>query len=536
VLDGHEPGTGGGATPLRHTSIQHAGRLDRSIGATSPGQSEEFRDFRQRLLQVVDERTLELVARRRLKKRPKGRSWLVRRLLLIADLLGLTLAFLTSAVLSGTIGSAGWMTFSILALSLPAWIVGAKLFGLYRDDETRTDHTTLDDLARVFLLISVGALPFALVTGYSGGEMTAVLLFWVLGVTLVTLGRTAARSISRRTRAYLQNTVIVGAGDIGQLVARKLLQHPEYGINLVGLVDSDPKARRSDLHHLTLLGTPDELPAIVRALSIERVIIAFSQEASDKTIALIRSLRDVEVQVDIVPRFFEAIGPKVDVHTLEGVPLLSLPPAALSPSSRLMKRSVDLVGATIGLVVATPLILVIALLIWLDSGLPIIFRQRRLGMGLEQFTILKFRTMRRGTGDGAHRAALAVSMDSNGREADNGLYKPDQSQEITRVGTWLRKTSLDELPQLVNVLRGEMSLVGPRPSLPYEIEHFAPHHFERFSVPPGITGLWQVTARAQSTWREAIEMDVAYVRDWSIGLDIWLICRTPVQMLRLKTR
>jgi lipopolysaccharide/colanic/teichoic acid biosynthesis glycosyltransferase len=157
-------------------------------------------------------------------------------------------------------------------------------------------------------------------------------------------------------------------------------------------------------------------------------------------------------------------------------------------------------------------------------------------MGLEQFTILKFRTMRQGTGDGAHRAALAVSMDSNGREADNGLYKPDQPQQVTRVGTWLRKTSLDELPQLVNVIRGEMSLVGPRPSLPYEIEHFAPHHYERFSVPPGITGLWQVTARSQSTWREAIEMDVAYVRDWSIGLDIWLICRTPVQMLRLKTR
>lgn len=484
----------------------------------------------------MDGRTLELLERRRRKKSPKGRSWLVRRLLLGADLLGLTLAFLISASLSETLGSDGWKGFSFFALSLPAWIVGAKLFGLYRDDETRADHTTLDDLARVFLLVSTGALPFALLTGYAHGDMTEVLLFWILGVTLVTTGRTLARSVSRRTPAYLQNTVIVGAGDIGQLIARKLLQHPEYGINLVGLVDSNPKERRSDLGHLTLLGTPDELPEIVRALSIERVIIAFSHDASDKTIALIRSLRDVEVQVDIVPRFFEAIGPKVDVHTLEGVPLLGLPPAVLSPSSRVLKRSVDLIGATIGLIVATPLIAVIAVLIWLDSGLPIIFRQKRLGMGLEQFTILKFRTMRQGTGDGAHRAALAVSMDSNGRGAVNGLYKSDQPQEVTRVGTWLRKTSLDELPQLVNVLRGEMSLVGPRPSLPYETEHFAPHHFERFSVPPGITGLWQVTARAQSTWREAIEMDVAYVRDWSIGLDIWLICRTPVQMLRLKTR
>ena len=424
----------------------------------------------------------------------------------------------------------------IFALSLPAWVVGAKLFGLYRDDETRADHTTLDDLARVFLLVSVGALPFALLTGYSNGEMTEVLVFWILGVALVTIGRSAARSMARRTPAYLQNTLIVGAGDIGQLVARKLLQHPEYGINLVGLVDSNPKERRSDLRHLTILGTPEELPQIVRALSIDRVIIAFSHDASDKTIALIRSLRDFEVQVDIVPRFFEAIGPKVDVHTLEGLPLVGLPPVALSPSSLLIKRSVDLVGATIGLVVAAPLIAVISCLIWLDSGRPVIFRQTRLGLERRQFTILKFRTMRNGTGVDAHREALAASMDQRPGEADGGLYKSNRPQEVTRVGSWLRKTSLDELPQLVNVLRGEMSLVGPRPSLPYEIEHFAPHHFERFAVPPGITGLWQVTARAQSTWREAIEMDVAYVRDWSIGLDIWLICRTPVQMLRLKTR
>ena len=487
----------------------------------------------ERLLQVVDERTLELLERRRRKRRPKGRGWLVRRLLLLADLLGLSLAFLLSAALSETLGR---MEFAIFLLSLPAWVVAAKLFGLYRDDEAQTDHSTLDDLARVFLLVTVGALPFALLKGYSDGNPTQVLLFWILGVLLVTIGRATARVISRRTQAYVQNAVIVGAGDIGQLVARKLLQHPEYGINLVGLVDRNPKQRRADLRHLTLLGTPDELPQIVRALSIERVIIAFSRDASDETVALIRSLKDLEVQVDIVPRFFEAIGPKVDVHTLEGLPLLGLPPAVLSPSSRVIKRSVDLVGATIGLVLTVPLFAVISCLIWLDSGRPVIFRQRRLGMGTKEFTIFKFRTMRQGTDDGAHRAAIEATMDPHAREADEGLYKPNGNGAVTRVGAWLRQTSLDELPQLVNVLRGEMSLVGPRPSLPYETEHFAPHHFERFAVQPGITGLWQVTARAQSTWREAIEMDVAYVRDWSIGLDIWLLCRTPLQMLRLKTR
>jgi exopolysaccharide biosynthesis polyprenyl glycosylphosphotransferase len=489
----------------------------------------------ERLLQVVDERTYDLIERRRRAARPKSRSWLIRRLLLVADLLGLTLAFLLAALVSPSGGVDTWIGFVIFVASLPAWVVGAKLFGLYHEDEARTDHSTLDDLARVFLLVTVGAFSFALLMGYSHRDMTDVLLFWIFGVALVTVGRVAARIASRRTPIYLQNTLIVGAGDIGQLIARKLLQHPEYGINLVGFVDANPKERRPDLDHLTLLGTPDELSQIVRTLNVERVIVAFSRDASDKTLDLVRMLRESRVQIDIVPRLFEVIGPKVDVHTLEGLPLVGLSPVVLSPSSRLLKRSVDLIGASIGLVVVAPLFALIAGLMWRDSGRPIFFRQKRLGLDRKEFTILKFRTMRRGTDDRAHRAALESLMDTRAKDSD-GLYKPNREDAVTRVGAWLRKTSLDELPQLVNVLRGEMSLVGPRPSLPYEIEHFAPHHFERFLVQPGLTGLWQVTARAQSTWHEAIEMDVAYVRNWSIVLDLWLICRTPLQLLRLKTR
>jgi exopolysaccharide biosynthesis polyprenyl glycosylphosphotransferase len=489
----------------------------------------------ERLLQVVDERTYDLIERRRRSARPKGRSWLIRRLLLIADVLGLTLGFLFAALVSSPGWADTWIGFAIFVASLPAWVVGAKLFGLYHEDEARTDHSTLDDLARVFLLVTVGAFCFALLMGYSHRNMTDVLLFWIFSVVLVTAGRVAARIVSRRTPIYLQNTVIVGAGDIGQLIARKLFQHPEYGINLVGFVDASPKERRPDLADLTVLGTPDELPQIVRTLNVERVIVAFSQDSAGQTVNLVRALRESEVQIDIVPRLFEVIGPKVDVHTVEGLPLVGLSPVVLSPSSRLLKRSVDIVGASIGLIVAAPMFALIAGLIWQDSGRPIFFRQKRLGLDRKEFTILKFRTMRRGTDDSAHRAALESVMDTRAKDS-TGLYKANREDVVTRVGAWLRKTSLDELPQLVNVLRGEMSLVGPRPSLPYEIEHFAPHHFERFLVQPGLTGLWQVTARAQSTWREAIEMDVAYVRNWSIGLDLWLICRTPLQVLRLKTR
>jgi lipopolysaccharide/colanic/teichoic acid biosynthesis glycosyltransferase len=190
------------------------------------------------------------------------------------------------------------------------------------------------------------------------------------------------------------------------------------------------------------------------------------------------------------------------------------------------------VGASVGLVVAAPLLAYLALRIKRDSPGPILFRQKRLGMNMKQFTALKFRTMKVGTDPHAHRDYVAATMTASAAPEENGVYKLDRSDAITPFGRWLRRTSLDELPQLVNVLRGDMSLVGPRPCLAYETESFAPHHFERFLVPAGMTGFWQVTARANSTFGEALEMDVAYARGWSLGLDVRLLLRTPIQVLR----
>ena len=151
---------------------------------------------------------------------------------------------------------------------------------------------------------------------------------------------------------------------------------------------------------------------------------------------------------------------------------------------------------------------------------------------MEEFTTLKFRTMRVDTDDSAHREYIRQTMSADAAVGSNGLYKLDQDDRVTPFGRWLRKTSLDELPQLINVFRGDMSLVGPRPCIPYEVESFEPHHFERFLVPQGLTGLWQVTARARSTFGEALELDVAYARGWSLGLDLVLLCKTPFQLLR----
>jgi exopolysaccharide biosynthesis polyprenyl glycosylphosphotransferase len=488
---------------------------------------------------VSDERILALLERKRTTRRRRQRGWLMRRLLLVADMLGYVIAVAAIELLYGSRGAPDAVPLAVelglFAIGLPAFLVGAKLFGLYDRDEERADHSTSDDLLRVFLLFTVGVFLMTRLPALAGSvdpDLAKFTAFWALGIVVVTAAREAARAVGRHDADYLQNTVIVGAGDVGQLVARKVLHHPEYGLNLVGFVDDSPLERRSFLEHLPVQGDLGELPRLVRDNDVDRVIFAFSGNPHNELLALIRQLRDVGVQVDLVPRLFEVIGPKVDIHTVEGVALIGLPPVRPSRSARALKRSVDAVGASVLLLASAPLFAIVALLIKLDSKGPVFFRQVRLGEGMREFRVLKFRTMGVQTSDDDHRRYIATIARSEAAPEAGGLFKLSREDTVTRVGRWLRQTSLDELPQLLNVLRGDMSLVGPRPCLAYELDHFAPHHFERFLVPAGLTGLWQVTARAHSTFVEALDMDVLYAQSFSFGLDIRLLCRTPLQLFR----
>ena len=466
------------------------------------------------------------------------RGWLIRRLLVAADLCGLAAAFVITDVALGLGARFGEIApvlelFVFLA-TLPVWIITAKLYGLYDRDEERTDHSTIDELAGVFHVVSLGVwLVFAVgwLTHMATPDPRRLLLFWASATLLVTFARATARTIAHRSASFQQRALIVGGGDVGQLVARKLLQHPEYGITVVGVVDERPKERRDDISSLTLIGRPSQLPDLVTRHGVDRVIFAFSNATHAETLKLVRSLDDHDVQIDLVPRLFEIVGPRASLHTVEGLPLVGLSPVRLSPSSRMIKRTVDVAGALVGLALAAPLFLYAAWRIRRESPGPILFRQTRLGLNEQEFTMLKFRTMHLNTDDQAHRDYIKSISHAKATPQRNGLYKLDRSSAIFPFGQWLRKTSLDEVPQLINVLRGEMSLVGPRPCLAYEVEHFEPHHMERFAVPPGMTGLWQVTARAHATFAEALDMDVSYVRGWSLGLDLSLLCRTPLQIL-----
>lgn len=472
-------------------------------------------------------------------ERLRRRGWLVRRMLVLADLLGLLLAFVLAQAIFGGGGEPDALSAAreqLLFLgTLPVWVIVARLAGLYDRDEERTDHSTVDDLVGVFHLVTASTWLLFVGTWLTSAAQPDVMkltLFWALAVVLVTSGRAIARTYCRRRIEYVQNTIIVGAGDVGQLIARKLLQHHEYGINVVGLVDDSPKERRGDLEHLTLLGGVENLRELVETFDVERVVVAFSNDAPERTLEVIRTLSDLEVQIDVVPRLFEIVNPKVTIHTVEGLPLIGLPPVKLSRSSAWLKRAMDVSGAAIGLLLTAPLFAYAAWRIKRESPGPVFFRQTRLGRDMREFTALKFRTMTLDADHDAHREYIRETMSSKALPRTNGLYKLERQDTITRFGRWLRKTSLDELPQLINVLRGDMSLVGPRPCIPYETEFFAPHHFERFLVPQGLTGLWQVTARARSTFGEALDMDVAYARGWSLGLDLRLLWRTPRQLVR----
>ena len=469
------------------------------------------------------------------------RGWLLRRLLLGADLIGLATAYLITEGLFTYVGHSPTDRVSrraellvFLAL-LPVWVGVAHLAGLYDRDSERNDHSTVDDLVGVFNVLTAGTwlvYVTAWVTKAINPGPSRLLSFWALAIGCIVLARAGARSVGKRTKDYMQNTVIVGAGHVGQLVARKVMQHPEYGINLLGFVDALPRERRPDLGTLTLLGDTDDIQALVQEHEVERVIIAFSNDSHETILELVRRLEGLNVQIDVVPRLFEIVGPKVTIHSIESLPLVGIPPTNLPRSAKTMKRLIDIVVASVTFVLLLPLFLYIAIRVKLDSPGPIFFRQERVGGYMRTFTTLKFRTMYVNTDPARHQAYIATTLSSASSIGENGLYKLSQTDSITPFGAWLRKTSLDELPQLINVIRGDMSLVGPRPCIPYEIEHFTPHQFVRFAVPAGVTGLWQVTARARSSFGEALEMDTAYVRGWSLGLDFRLLCRTPLAVLR----
>jgi exopolysaccharide biosynthesis polyprenyl glycosylphosphotransferase len=321
-----------------------------------------------------------------------------------------------------------------------------------------------------------------------------------------------------------RRVLVVGTGPIAHDVSQMVRSHAWAGLSLAGFVTGNGSTDPADSALTPILGTIDETAGIVETQQINEVLIALPSEAQVDMRNLVHELQWQPVNIRIVPDYFDLAFLHVQVEDFGGMPLLTLKEPSLTPFQRVVKRAFDLIVTGAGLIVALPAMAVIALAIRADSPGPVIFKQERIGEGGRPFVMHKFRTMVAG----AERLQdEVITYDDQG----NILHKHADDPRITRVGRFLRRTSLDELPNIYNILRGEMSLVGPRPEMPWLVEKYKPWQRKRFEVPQGMTGWWQISGRADKPMHLHTEEDLFYIRNYSLWLDIQILWRTVAAVL-----
>ena len=466
----------------------------------------------------------------------RSRGWLVKRMLVLADVLGLATAFVLTEYLAASPdpGQAGMLQeVAVFLAVIPAWVLAAKLYGLYDRDEDRADHSTGDELVGVFNAISIGAwvlVAIAVATDLIYVDLPKIFLFWVLAIVFVSTARAVARAICRRLPAYTQRTLIVGTGRVGHRVARQIRDHPEYGLELVGFVDVSPG--RGEHAHLDVpvLGRPEDLPTLVERDQIDRVIFAFSSESHDTLLPAVRACRELPARIDVVPRFFDAMGAGVTVHSLGGMALVGLGPRACrarrrssrgpSTSRSARQRSCSSLPPLRSSPCSS------------SSTRPVRSTSARCEWGLAIVRSACASSARWWSAPTSLKCEIGHLNHYAVNGGDTRMFKAKDDPRTTRVGRVLRRFSLDELPQLVNVLKGDMSMVGPRPLILDEDQHIADWGRRRLDLKPGITGPWQVLGRNGIPLDEMVTMDYLYVTNWSLMRDVVLMLRTVPAVVR----
>jgi exopolysaccharide biosynthesis polyprenyl glycosylphosphotransferase len=430
-----------------------------------------------------------------------GPEPLLRRMLAVGDVLAVAAA----AVVVGFWGSSSAASF-LLVLSAPIWVVTAKLAGLYDRDQRTLRHLTVDELPwLVVWTLSSSALLTLLLAPFPGLDMSSQdrLLVWGTALGLAFVFRAGMRALWRRV-TQPQRVLIVGDGPLAQAVVRKLELFPDIHAEIAGRIES-----------CSLLG--ERLGEVGR--NVDRIVIACSELNENLLETLLPFCRLHAVKLTIVPPTRGMFGTATNLTHIADLPLLDYNTWDISRTTLALKRALDIVLAVLGLVVALPLLLLAALATLVDSGLPIFFRQTRGGERGRPFQMLKFRTM--------VRDAEALLPDLVPFEQlDDPMFKLKDDPRVTRVGRLLRRTSIDELPQLVNVLRGEMSMVGPRPEQLDLVERYGPEHQFRLQVKPGITGPMQVFGRGELTFDERLSVEREYVENLSLARDIRIVLMT----------
>jgi exopolysaccharide biosynthesis polyprenyl glycosylphosphotransferase len=415
---------------------------------------------------------------------------------------------------------------------LPLWVALFGLYGLYGRDLKRIGQGPLDDLPPVFHAVLIGSLGLWAYFRFLTPQKLVfkeVVVFGAAGIALVLAFRWLARRLANSVFGP-ERTLLVGNSSVTPALVRKIRMHPEYALKPVGMVCSDGTQSSGApvlAEPLPVIGELAEtsILELIQLYDVERLIVSQEEVDDELTLDLFRRCGRLHVKVSVLPRGVDAMGPSMEIDDIEGVTVLGLNPLVLSRSSRILKRSLDVAGASIGLLVLSPLMALAALAVKLTSRGPVFFRQTRIGRHGEAFTMYKFRTMLRD-------AELRFG-DLMKESKDPHWLHLDHDPRITRIGRFLRLMSLDELPQLWSVLTGRMSLVGPRPLTLADHEQIEGWERIRLDLAPGITGLWQVLGRTSIPFAEMIKLDYVYVTNWSLWLDIKLLVKTiPAVLLR----
>jgi len=459
------------------------------------------------------------------------RAQLVAFINLVVDLVAVTSGYLLSKgiIVSTRTDAVSRTPFSLsgrwVLLTIPLWLVIFAAYGLY--DRRELDAPS-EEMRRLFHGISVSLVAIVLVTFFgkfalSRGWIASLALFTTLTVAV---GRFAVRKLAGRlsARGYLCSpALVIGTNEEARTIARSLHRNRRLGYRAVGFVSVGP-APSNTVDGLPVVGTVEDIAVVARQTGVAAVVIAGTAVRADVLLQIDAALQSVDVEIRLTPGLPHVSPSRITIRPLDGLALLSLDRRELGIRQAALKRMFDVVVGTVVFVIAVPVMAVVAFLVRVTSRGPALFRQERVGKGGKPFVMYKFRSMVNGAEE-LHEQLVRESG------ADTVLFKLREDPRVTPVGRVLRRWALDELPQLWNVVRGDMSLVGPRPALPGETARYSNRLRTRLQVKPGLTGLWQVNGRHELPFADYIRYDLFYVENWSLGLDLYVIGKTVPALL-----
>lgn len=407
------------------------------------------------------------------------------------------------------------------------------------------------ETAKIFKAVFVGSLlivawAFLFRGGFAFREFSYSRGVFMLDFALAFAAFSAFHTFIRFVQVQFRNrdinlipTLVVGNNVEAEQTIKQLRERPDLGYRVIGVVEVDPAdGRHAEVGGIPVAGSMDDLADTIRELKIQEVIITDDSLDKEQLFEAMMGLgRTQRVEFRFAPSLFNVLPQKTSVEQLGVLPMVRLFREPLSDAQRFLKRASDILIASLALIVTSPLWLIAWIWIKLDSKGPVFFKQERVGMDGRIFLCYKFRTMVADADEAVHRETYRKNIEghseANSGDADGPIFgKVKNDPRVTNTGKWLRRSSIDELPQLLNVLRGDMSIVGPRPPIPYEVIEYDTRHRKRLDMKPGITGLWQVSGRNRLTFEEMVKVDLFYIENWSIWLDLKIIFLTLPAILR----